>query len=69
MSDGATAGTTGRGLALEDLKLSLDSSDYSDGSCVQIDAHVSGRRLAGLGHPSASEGGTTGQGRAVGPCA
>ncbi|MBS5059319.1 MAG: Ig domain-containing protein, partial [Collinsella sp.] len=28
VSDGATAGTTGRGLALEDLKLSLDSSGH-----------------------------------------
>ena len=65
VSDGATAGTTGRGLALEDLKLSLDSSDYSDGSSVQIDAHVSGIGWQGWGTPSASEGGTTGQGRAV----
>ena len=51
VSDGATAGTTGRGLALEDLKLSIDSSDYSDGSAVQVDAHVSRHRLAGMGHP------------------
>ena len=65
VSDGATAGTTGRGLALEDLKLSLDSSDYSDGSAVQIDAHVSGVGWQGWDTPSASEGGTTGQGRAV----
>ena len=65
VSDGATAGTTGRGLALEDLKLSLDSSDYSDGSAVQIDAHVSGIGWQGWDSPSASEGGTTGQGRAV----
>ena len=65
VSDGATAGTTGRGLALEDLKLSLDSSDYSDGSSVQIDAHVSGVGWQGWDTPSASEGGTTGQGRAV----
>ena len=65
VSDGATAGTTGRGLALEDLKLSLDSSDYSDGSSVQIDAHVSGIGWQGWDTPSASEGGTTGQGRAV----
>ncbi len=65
VSDGATAGTTGRGLALEDLKLSLDSSDYSDGSAVQIDAHVSGIGWQGWDTPSASEGGTTGQGRAV----
>jgi len=65
VSDGASAGTTGRGLALEDLKLSLDSSDYSDGSSVQIDAHVSGVGWQGWDTPSASEGGTTGQGRAV----
>ena len=65
VSDGATAGTTGCGLALEDLKLSLDSSDYSDGSSVQIDAHVSGIGWQGWDTPSASEGGTTGQGRAV----
>ena len=65
VSDGATAGTTGRGLALEDLKLSLDSSDYSDGSAVQIDAHVSGIGWQGWDTPSAFEGGTTGQGRAV----
>ena len=65
VADGATAGTTGRGLALEDLKLSLDSSDYSDGSAVQIDAHVAGIGWQGWDTPSASEGGTTGQGRAV----
>ena len=65
VSDGATAGTTGRGLALEDLKLSLDSSDYSDGSAVQVDAHVSGIGWQGWDTPSPSEGGTTGQGRAV----
>ena len=63
--DGATAGTTGRGLALEDLIVSLDSSDYSDGSAVQVDAHVSGVGWQGWDTPSASEGGTTGQGRAV----
>ena len=65
VADGATAGTTGRGLALEDLKVSLDSSDYSDGSAVQVDAHVSGIGWQGWDTPSASEGGTTGQGRAV----
>ena len=65
VSDGATAGTTGRGLALEDLIVSLDSSDYSDGSAVQVDAHVSGIGWQGWDAPSASEGGTTGQGRAV----
>ena len=65
VADGATAGTTGRGLALEDLIVSLDSSDYSDGSAVQVDAHVSGIGWQGWDTPSASEGGTTGQGRAV----
>ena len=65
VTDGATAGTTGRGLALEDLKVSIDSSDYSDGSAVQVDAHVSGIGWQGWDTPSASEGGTTGQGRAV----
>jgi len=65
VADGATAGTTGRGLALEDLRVSLDSSDYSDGSAVQVDAHVSGIGWQGWDTPSASEGGTTGQGRAV----
>ena len=65
VTDGATAGTTGRGLALEDLIVSLDSSDYSDGSAVQVDAHVSGIGWQGWDTPSASEGGTTGQGRAV----
>ena len=63
--DGATAGTTGRGLALEDLIVSLDGSDYSDGSAVQVDAHVSGVGWQGWDTPSASEGGTTGQGRAI----
>ena len=65
VSDGATAGTTGRSLALEDLIVSLGSSDYSDGSAVQVDAHVSGIGWQGWDTPSASEGGTTGQGRAV----
>ena len=65
VTDGATAGTTGCGLALEDLKVSIDSSDYSDGSAVQIDAHVSGIGWQGWDTPSVSEGGTTGQGRAV----
>ena len=65
VADGATAGTTGCGLALEDLIVSLDSSDYSDGSAVQVDAHVSGIGWQGWDTPSASEGGTTGQGRAV----
>ena len=64
VAEGATAGTTGRGLALEDLRVSLDSSDYSDGSAGQVDAHVSGIGWQG----SVSDGavaGTTGQGRAL----
>ena len=65
VEDGATAGTTGRGRALEDLMVSLSSSDYSDGSSVQVDAHVSGIGWQGWEEPSPSEGGTTGQARAV----
>ena len=65
VEDGATAGTTGRGRALEDLMVSLSSSDYSDGSSVQVDAHVSGVGWQGWEEPSPSEGGTTGQARAV----
>ena len=65
VEDGATAGTTGRGRALEDLMVSLSSSDYSDGSSVQVDAHVSGIGWQGWDSPSPSEGGTTGQSRSV----
>ena len=65
VSDGATAGTTGRSLALEALRVSLSSSDYDDGSSVQVDAHVSGVGWQGWDSPSPSEGGTTGQSRAV----
>ena len=65
VEDGATAGTTGRSLALEALRVSLSSSDYSDGSSVQVDAHVSGIGWQGWDSPSSSEGGTTGQSRAV----
>ena len=65
VSDGATAGTTGRSLALEALKVSLSSSDYDDGSAVEVDAHVSGTGWQGWDSPSPSEGGTTGQARAV----
>lgn len=61
--DGSTAGTTGRSKAMEDLKVSI-LNPVSDGS-VQIDAHVSGVGWQGWDTPSASEGGTTGQGRAV----
>ena len=65
VEDGATAGTTGRSLALEALRVSLSSSDYSDGSAVEVDAHVSGIGWQGWDSPSPSEGGTTGQARAV----
>lgn len=65
VSDGATAGTTGRSLALEALRVSLSSSDYDDGSAVEVDAHVSGVGWQGWDSPSPSEGGTTGQSRAV----
>ncbi|MGO5362783.1 GH25 family lysozyme, partial [Collinsella bouchesdurhonensis] len=65
VEDGATAGTTGRALALEALRVSLSSSDYDDGSAVEVDAHVSGIGWQGWDSPSPSEGGTTGQARAV----
>ena len=65
VEDGATAGTTGRGLPVEDLWVSIVSSDYSDGSSVEVDAHVSGIGWQGWDSPSSSEGGTTGQSRAV----
>ena len=61
--DGSTAGTTGQSKAMEDLKVSI-LNPVEDGS-VQIDAHVSGIGWQGWDTPSASEGGTTGQGRAV----
>ena len=65
VEDGAAAGTTGQGRAIEDLMVSLSSSDYSDGSSVQVDAHVAGIGWQGWEEPSPSEGGTTGQARAV----
>ncbi len=61
--DGSTAGTTGQSKAVEDLKVSILNPE-EDGS-VQIDAHVSGIGWQGWDTPSASEGGATGQGRAV----
>ena len=61
--DGSTAGTTGQSKAVEDLKVSI-LNPVEDGS-VQIDAHVSGIGWQGWDTPSAFEGGTTGQGRAV----
>mgnify|MGYP002556493972 FL=1 len=61
--DGSTAGTTGQSKSVEDLKVSI-LNPVEDGS-VQINAHVSGVGWQGWDTPSASEGGTTGQGRAV----
>ena len=61
--DGSTAGTTGQSKSLEDLKVSI-LNPVEDGS-VQINANVSGIGWQGWDTPSASEGGTTGQGRAV----
>ena len=61
--DGSTAGTTGQSKSVEDLKVSI-LNPVVDGS-VQINANVSGIGWQGWDTPSASEGGTTGQGRAV----
>ena len=61
--DGSTAGTTGQSKSVEDLKVSI-LNPVEDGS-VQINANVSGIGWQGWDTPSASEGGTTGQGRAV----
>lgn len=61
--DGSTAGTTGQSKSVEDLKVSI-LNHVEDGS-VQINANVSGVGWQGWDTPSASEGGTTGQGRAV----
>ena len=61
--DGSTAGTTGQSKSVEDLKVSILNL-VEDGS-VQINANVSGIGWQGWDTPSASEGGTTGQGRAV----
>ena len=63
--DGATAGTTGESLRLEALRVTLRGSDYDDGSSVEVDANVSGLGWQGWDSPSPSEGGTTGQYRAV----
>ena len=63
--DGATAGTTGESLRLEALRVALCGSDYADGSSVEVDANVSGLGWQGWDSPSPSEGGTTGQYRAV----
>ena len=65
MRDGATAGTTGESLRLEALRVALCGSDYADGSSVEVDANVSGLGWQGWDSPSPSEGGTTGQYRAV----
>ena len=61
--DGSTAGTTGQSKSVEDLKVNI-LNPVEDGS-VQINANVSGIGWQGWDTPSASEGGTTGQGRAV----
>jgi len=61
--DGSTAGTTGQSKSVEDLKVSI-LNPVEDGS-VQINANVSGIGWQGWDTPPASEGGTTGQGRAV----
>ena len=61
--DGSTAGTTGQSKSVEDLKVNI-LNPVEDGS-VQISANVSGIGWQGWDTPSASEGGTTGQGRAV----
>ena len=61
--DGSTAGTTGQSKSVEDLKVSI-LNPVEDGS-VQINANVSGIGWQGWDTPSTSEGGTTGQGRAV----
>lgn len=61
--DGSTAGTTGQSKSVEDLKVGI-LNPVEDGS-VQINANVSGVGWQGWDTPSASEGGTTGQGRAV----
>ena len=61
--DGSTAGITGQSKSVEDLKVSI-LNPVEDGS-VQINANVSGVGWQGWDTPSASEGGTTGQGRAV----
>ena len=61
--DGSSAGTTGQSKSVEDLKVSI-LNPVEDGS-VQINANVSGIGWQGWDTPSASEGGTTGQGRAV----
>ncbi len=61
--DGSTAGTTGQSKSVEDLKVGI-LNPVEDGS-VQINANVSGIGWQGWDSPSASEGGTTGQGRAV----
>ena len=61
--DGSTAGTTGQSKSVEDLKVGI-LNPVEDGS-VQLNANVSGIGWQGWDTPSASEGGTTGQGRAV----
>ena len=63
VSDGATAGTTGRSLSLEAVRVSLSNAEAS--GSIEVNAHVSGVGWQGWDSPSPSEGGTTGQSRAV----
>lgn len=59
VSNGATAGTSGRSLRVEALNVSLSNSDYAGG--VQIRAHVQDIGWQGWG----STGGTTGKSKRV----
>ena len=63
VSDGAVAGTTGKGYGLEDLRLSLVGAECP--GSVEVNAHVSNLGWQGWDTPSASEGGTTGQSRQI----
>lgn len=63
VSDGATAGTTGRSLSLEAVKVSLSNAEAS--GSIEVNAHVSNIGWQGWDEPSASEGGTTGQSRSI----
>ena len=59
VENGATAGTTGRALALEALKVEVLNAEYS--GSVEINAHVADIGWQGYSSPSASMGGTTGR--------
>ena len=63
VSDGATAGTTGRSLSLEAVKVSLSNAEAS--GSIEVNAHVSNIGWQGWDEPSASEGGTTGQSKSI----